>query len=342
LKYKIENFNEALNDYTEAIKINQNNSNYLFKRAEAKTKLKNYSDSLDDYTEAIKIDPSNIMYYLQKARANYKIGHYNEVIEDWNGILKLKSQIDEFIYLDTLTNRGILKSGIGLYSESIADFTEALQVESYITFNYRAKIYYKMGLYSEALEDVEKALTQYDNNTDSLKIKAFSLLLKNEISSAKSIFEQFLALEDWQCDKFTKPYAEVGNLFIDWLEGKESMIINQVFYDTYASCDLKDYPFPINEDKIETSSLLGQFLATVVENHWVTDTDKIQSAFEIVLPFLIKVSEELPTESTPLYWLSKLTFLKGDHTQSRHYLEKCQTISPQHELAKTLSQNFNK
>ena len=64
-KLDAEDYEGAISDFTEAIKINSNNCNYYFNRGMAKQNLEDYEGAISDFTEAIKINPDNNMFFTE-------------------------------------------------------------------------------------------------------------------------------------------------------------------------------------------------------------------------------------------------------------------------------------
>jgi tetratricopeptide (TPR) repeat protein len=60
-------FQEALNDFTEALKLSPRDSGTIERRAYVEMKLSDFDKALADYSEAIKINPKEVRYYNLRA-----------------------------------------------------------------------------------------------------------------------------------------------------------------------------------------------------------------------------------------------------------------------------------
>jgi tetratricopeptide (TPR) repeat protein len=70
-----QSFQEAIQDYTEALKIKGNDARIYEQRAAVEMKMADYDKALADYSEAIKLKPNEVRYYLYR-------GYIYEVKED--------------------------------------------------------------------------------------------------------------------------------------------------------------------------------------------------------------------------------------------------------------------
>jgi tetratricopeptide (TPR) repeat protein len=70
-----QNYQEAIRDYTEALKIKSNDPRMYEQRAAVEMKINDYDKALADYSEAIKLKANEVRYYLYR-------GYIYEVKED--------------------------------------------------------------------------------------------------------------------------------------------------------------------------------------------------------------------------------------------------------------------
>jgi len=88
-------------------------------------------------------------------------------------------------------NRGILKSDIGLYKESIIDFSKAIEIDSmnYIYFYNRGLAYRKLELLDSAILDYIKSIELNPEYASAYLNKGYALMSKNEYSKAIEEFK---------------------------------------------------------------------------------------------------------------------------------------------------------
>jgi tetratricopeptide (TPR) repeat protein len=81
-------FQDAINDYGEAIKINPADSRIYEQRAAVEMKLNDTDKALADYTEAIKLKPNEVRYYLYRSYIYEIKGDIKNSMADTEKVLK--------------------------------------------------------------------------------------------------------------------------------------------------------------------------------------------------------------------------------------------------------------
>jgi tetratricopeptide (TPR) repeat protein len=82
-------FQEAIADYSEALKIKSDDPNIFERRAYAEMQLKDYDKALHDYNEAIKLNPEEAKYYQVRAIIYQAKGDFKAALADTEKTLKL-------------------------------------------------------------------------------------------------------------------------------------------------------------------------------------------------------------------------------------------------------------
>ena len=82
-------FQEAIADYSEALKIKSADPNVYERRAYAEMQLKDYDKALHDYNEAIKHSPEEAKYYQVRALIYQNKGDFKAALADTEKTLKL-------------------------------------------------------------------------------------------------------------------------------------------------------------------------------------------------------------------------------------------------------------
>lgn len=128
----------------------------------------NLDQAIADYTEAIRLKPDFFVAYLTRGAARRKKGEVDLAIADFTKAIQMKPDL-----YDAYTLRGICYGKQGQYQEAIADYTKALEKKPhYLTYIGLAWIYatsknkkYRNG--TRAVELAQKAV-QINRNADSL------------------------------------------------------------------------------------------------------------------------------------------------------------------------------
>jgi len=82
-------FQEAIADYSEALKIKSDDPNVYERRAYAEMQLKDYDKALHDYNEAIKHSPEEAKYYQVRALIYQNKGNFKAALADTEKTLQL-------------------------------------------------------------------------------------------------------------------------------------------------------------------------------------------------------------------------------------------------------------
>jgi tetratricopeptide (TPR) repeat protein len=82
-------FQDAISDYGEAIKINPEDPRIYEQRAAVEMKLNNMDKALADYSEAIKLKPNEVRYYLYRSYIYETKGDIKNSMADTEKVLKI-------------------------------------------------------------------------------------------------------------------------------------------------------------------------------------------------------------------------------------------------------------
>jgi tetratricopeptide (TPR) repeat protein len=90
-------FQEAVNDYGEAIKITPEDARIYEQRAAVEMKLNDMDKALADYSEAIKLKPNEVRYYSYRSYIYEVKGDIKNSMSDTEKVLKLDPKNQEAI-----------------------------------------------------------------------------------------------------------------------------------------------------------------------------------------------------------------------------------------------------
>jgi tetratricopeptide (TPR) repeat protein len=115
-----------------------------------------YDQAIVEFTEAIRIEPKNSDYYSNRGIAYYHKGSYDRAIADFTESLRLKTEYPSVDYY----SRATAYYAKGNYDQAIADFTEAIRLWSEDSSYYygRGAAYYRKGNYERAIADFDTKL----------------------------------------------------------------------------------------------------------------------------------------------------------------------------------------
>ena len=155
----------AIEDYTQAIKINQNWGKFsgtyrgiisaYYNRGLAHSYQKENQKAIADYTKAIELQPDDADAYYKRGNAHYELKEYQKAIADYTKAIELKPD-----YAFAYNNRGFALSYLKENQKAIADYNKAIELKPDYTlaYNNRGYAYYELKDYQKAIADYNKAI----------------------------------------------------------------------------------------------------------------------------------------------------------------------------------------
>lgn len=146
-------------DLDKAIEINKNSSNAYAMRADIAIKSsKDFNSALADMNEAIKLQPRFAGYFINRAFLRYNLDDYFGAMADYDYALTL-DPLNTVAYF----NRGLLRAEVNDNDRAIEDFTRVLQVDpnDMRSLYNRAVLYRAKRDFKHALEDINRVIDAY-------------------------------------------------------------------------------------------------------------------------------------------------------------------------------------
>jgi tetratricopeptide (TPR) repeat protein len=88
-------FQDALNDFSEAIRINPREARFYEQRAAVEMKINDYDKAIADYSEAIKQNPGEVRYLLYRGYIYELRGDTQNAMADTDKVLKMQPKNQE-------------------------------------------------------------------------------------------------------------------------------------------------------------------------------------------------------------------------------------------------------
>jgi tetratricopeptide (TPR) repeat protein len=147
-KLQIGEYLEAIDDFTQAIKLKDDFAVAYSNRCLAYLQVEDYENAIADCNQAIYLVPNNLEAYLNRGLAYYRQEDYTTAIESDNQVIALKPADFRAYY-----NRGIATAAMGEYNHAIAqaltcqfaDYNLALSLVPNIPNYSLAEIYNDLG-----------------------------------------------------------------------------------------------------------------------------------------------------------------------------------------------------
>ncbi len=199
-KRERKDYQGAIEDYNQAIKINPNYTDAYKNRGIARSDLGDKKGAIEDYNQAIKINPNFDKAYNNRGIARSALGDKKGAIEDLNQAIKINPNFD-IVY----RNRGLTRSALGDKKGAIEDLNQAIKINP----NY-ADAYNDRGNARSAIGDKKGAIEDY---SQAIKINPnFDIAYNNRGLTRSAIGDKKGAIEDYsQAIKINPDYADACN-----------------------------------------------------------------------------------------------------------------------------------
>ena len=153
-------------------------------------KQQKWPEAITEYTQGIQEDPKNSVAYHIRGTAYYYIGQYEKSIADYTQAIELnKGQDPTEFYM-----RGLSRLNLGMAESSLDDFTHAITLgydhaNAYIA---RGRAYTYKGLKAEAVADFTRAIERDATGTLVYGLRGIALVHLKRYQEALPDFDRYL------------------------------------------------------------------------------------------------------------------------------------------------------
>jgi tetratricopeptide (TPR) repeat protein/serine/threonine protein kinase len=148
-------YDKAIADYTEAIRLNPKNARAYTERGHVYYKKEDYDKAITDYTEAIRLDPKDADAHVMRGNAWDNKHEFAKALADYNEAIRLDSK-SSWAHRE----RGVARYGQKDYSRAISDLDEAIRLNPKDTLAYRKRgdAWHGKKEYAKAIADYTEAI----------------------------------------------------------------------------------------------------------------------------------------------------------------------------------------
>ena len=182
-------FNLAIADYNQAIKLNPKFAQAYHNRGVAYDHKGDFDRAIQDFDQAIKLKPSALAHFN---RGNAYLGknQYDQAVDDYNLAIRLKPD-----FAAAFDNRCWARAVAGVLKQALADCNAALRLSpsNPATLESRGFIFLKMTNFDAAVSDYEAALRRNPSQAGALYGRGLAKLRNEDgtgeadIAAAKAI-----------------------------------------------------------------------------------------------------------------------------------------------------------
>ncbi|OGS45660.1 MAG: hypothetical protein A2539_07240 [Elusimicrobia bacterium RIFOXYD2_FULL_34_15] len=180
---------EALSDFTKALKIGEDSSTY-YNRALIYNFQNKFKDSIADLNKAIKLNACFKEAYALRANLYKKIGNIKKSNEDIEKVNKISES-------DTPFNIGLQYYNKEMYDNAIESFSDAVNINPFhvTAYNMRGLSYIKKNNLKKALKDFSKAIEVDKNFLDAYNNRGTIYATNKEYNKALNDFKKISEIE---------------------------------------------------------------------------------------------------------------------------------------------------
>lgn len=182
----------ALADVEKALSINKNNVNaYVIRADVAINRGKDFEKALADMDEAIRLQPQFAGFFVNRAFLRYKLDDYFGAMADFDYAIQLDP-----LSLPALFNRGMLRAEVHDNNKAIADFSEVLKLDpnNYKAMFNRALLLSEIGDYKNAVADLDRVIEQYPDFAGAYFARCEAYRMMGQTKQAERDYNRSMAL----------------------------------------------------------------------------------------------------------------------------------------------------
>jgi tetratricopeptide (TPR) repeat protein len=143
-------YNDAVDAYNNALKLNPNDAESYCNRGYAHYKLGDHRQAIGDFEKAIRLNPRYARAYYGRGNAYYKLENFDKAIKDYDRTIELYPG-----YERVHNNRGNAYFYLNEYRQAIEDYSGAIEInyKDAVAYCNRGIAYNRLGNVQQAIQD---------------------------------------------------------------------------------------------------------------------------------------------------------------------------------------------
>jgi tetratricopeptide (TPR) repeat protein len=187
--------NSALADFNEVLSVNSQDKRAFINRGVVHQIAGDYREAIADYTEAIHLDAHSTEAYNNRGTVRKSDGDLEGAIADYTEAIRLDPQ-----HPHAYNNRGNARKESGDLEGAITDYTEAIRLdfdpEPSEIYSKRGDAFFTLKKYEEALDDFQEALRLDSDFKSATAGLATTQFMRENVGDAKRIWRGLIAKDD--------------------------------------------------------------------------------------------------------------------------------------------------
>jgi len=198
-------YEEALSDYTNAIRLDPTFAGAYSNRGLAYEILRRYPEALADFTQSITLDPTYAKAHYNRGHVYETLGQYDDSLVDYSAAIRIAPSSAASWY-----NRGNTYLHMQRFEEVLSDFTHAIELDpdDAHAFNNRGYAYGCVRRYDEALADLNHAIAMDSTSPHAYFSRGTTYVNMQRFDDALADFRHVIQLDPMNRDA----YRNVGGL----------------------------------------------------------------------------------------------------------------------------------
>jgi tetratricopeptide (TPR) repeat protein len=180
-------YDKAISDYNEAIRLNPNDASAYYNRALAYYYKNDYDKAISDYSEAIRLNPNSAQAYGDRGAAYRHKNDYDKAISDYNEAIRLNPNNASAYY-----NRALAYYYKNDYDKAISDYNEAIRLnpDSAQAYSNRGAAYRHKNDYDKAISDYNEAISLNPNDAEAYYNRGIAYRARGANTQAQADFDK--------------------------------------------------------------------------------------------------------------------------------------------------------
>lgn len=201
-KFGKKDFDGAIGDYGQALRLDPSDIDYLNSRAAAYEAKKDIDHAMADYNEAIKTNPNSIYAYNNRGAVFQRKGDFARAAADYGEVTRLQPN-----NLDAWSARCWVRAiSPGQTQQALTDCNAALKIKADATdvLDTRGFIYLKLGQSDNAIKDFDAALKGDPKLAGSLYGRGLAKLRKGDRNGSSADMAAAKAIKSDIAEEFSR------------------------------------------------------------------------------------------------------------------------------------------